>query len=378
MESFQLLLNLIKNQVCQTDIFSSIAEADSEQIERALKMAEQFGLVHIAVNALKQLGFEAPAKLEKQVSQMAMQYIQQDYALKQTAKLFSAEGISFILLKGSVIKKYYPEEWQRNSCDIDILVKNKDIEAAGKILTERMAYKKTGKSLYDISFVQGLVHIELHFELVEEGRAKDAKKLFDNIWDYCECAENSSEFVMNDEMFYFCHIAHMAKHIKHGGCGIKPFIDLWVLNHRVEFDKAKRKELLEKGGLLQFSEVAERLSEVWFSDAMPNEATQMLQEYVLAGGVYGSTDNGALMANADSENGRAYLTNLLFLPYENMVLIYPWLEGRRYLLPVAQIIRICRAVFKKDAHRVVKSGLGLGVTQDDKKKAKELIEKLGI
>ena len=39
----------------------------------------------------------------------------------------------------------------------------------------------------------------------------------------------------------------MAKHFENGGCGVRPFIDLWILNHRRPFDRAKRESLLRDG-----------------------------------------------------------------------------------------------------------------------------------
>ena len=54
---------------------------------------------------------------------------------------------------------------------------------------------------------------------------------------------------MTDEMFYFYHIAHMAKHFEEGGCGIRPFIDLWTLDNIKDVDHDKRDELLSRGNL---------------------------------------------------------------------------------------------------------------------------------
>ena len=36
--------------------------------------------------------------------------------------------IPFVPLKGSVIRKYYPEAWMRTSSDIDVLVHKEDVE----------------------------------------------------------------------------------------------------------------------------------------------------------------------------------------------------------------------------------------------------------
>ena len=93
-------------------------------------------------------------------------------------------------------------------------------------------------------------------------------------------------------MFYFYYIAHMAKHfVETGGCGIRPFLDIWVLNHRIDFDREKRDKLLSDGGLDVFAKQAELLSEVWFGNAEHTEITRQMETYILRGGVYGANTN---------------------------------------------------------------------------------------
>ena len=59
----------------------------------------------------------------------------------------------------------------------------------------------------------------------------------------------------------------MAKHfVSTGGCGIRPFLDIWVLNHKIDFNREKREKLLSDGGLDVFAKQAELLSEVWFGN----------------------------------------------------------------------------------------------------------------
>ena len=52
----------------------------------------------------------------------------------RTCNLLEAAGLSYMPLKGAVIRSLYPEPWLRTSGDIDILVKDADRAAA--VLTE--------------------------------------------------------------------------------------------------------------------------------------------------------------------------------------------------------------------------------------------------
>lgn len=46
---------------------------------------------------------------------------------------------------------------------------------------------------------------------------------------------------MSDADFYAFHLEHMKQHFTTGGCGIRFFLDLWILNHSVK-DKKEKKE----------------------------------------------------------------------------------------------------------------------------------------
>lgn len=60
--------------------------------------------------------------------------------LEQIGKTLEKANIPFILLKGSVIRKYYPESWMRTSCDIDILVNELDLNSAIRLLCDSLRY----------------------------------------------------------------------------------------------------------------------------------------------------------------------------------------------------------------------------------------------
>ena len=75
----------------------------------------------------------------------------------------------------------------------------------------------------------------------------------------------------------------MAKHFENGGCGIRPFIDLWILDHMKSIDLSARDVLLSQGGLLKFAHASQTLSEVWFGGKEPNELSLQMQEFLLHG-----------------------------------------------------------------------------------------------
>ena len=56
----------------------------------------------------------------------------------------------------------------RTSCDIDILVREQDIDTAAQAIGEKLGYRYESKNYHDISLKsESGVHLELHFSLKE-------------------------------------------------------------------------------------------------------------------------------------------------------------------------------------------------------------------
>lgn len=128
-------------------------------------------------------------------------------------------------------------------------------------------------------------------------------------------------------------MAHAAKHFRNGGCGIRPVLDTWFLNHHLDYDPKKRKARLRQAGLLPFAETIEALSEAWFSGARADGLSDV-DAYILGGGVYGGEQRVA--AGQAKKSGRlSYLIGRAFPPINTLKYKYPVLEKCLLLLPSA-------------------------------------------
>ena len=139
--------------------------------------------------------------------------------------------------------------------------------------------------------------------------------------------------------FYFYHIAHMAKHFENGGCGIRPFIDLWILDHTVDGNKDERDALLERGELLAFANVSRALSEVWIGGCEADALTLKMQDFLLHGGAFGSSDNRVAIQQKKKGGRFGYLMSRIFVPTAKLKRYYPILERHPWLMPVMQVRR---------------------------------------
>ncbi|MBR7146523.1 MAG: nucleotidyltransferase family protein, partial [Oscillospiraceae bacterium] len=211
--------------------------------------------------------------------------------------------------------------------------------------------------------------------------ANDSRDVLSCVWeDAREKTPGSFQRCMSDEMFYFHHMAHMAKHFETGGCGIRPFLDVWILTHRKAHDRKKREELLRKGGLLTFAQAVEQTAEVWFSGVGADAVTKQIGDYILRAGIYGNRENRAAIGQAKMGGKLRYvLLRRVFMPYEYLKAEYPVLEKHRWLFPFYQFVRWGRMLFGGGLSRTAKElKANAGSSDEMFANAAELLERLGL
>ena len=304
----------------------------------------------------------------------------QDFELGRICEVLEGGGIDFIPLKGAVLRRLYPEPWMRTSCDIDILVKKEDFAAAKKCLLEDLGYKRGKESSHDESFdAPGRVHIELHFDLLEDGQTRGARKIIENVWSHTVPAEGKKHhMLMSDEMFYFYHIAHIAKHFEEAGIGARPFLDLYLLTLGREND-AKRDDFLKRGGLDVFERVARELVNCWFAGGELGNLGQRFEIFILRCGAYGALSNSILLAKEKRGGSRGYILSRIFMPYDSIKYSYPILKKHKWLLPFCQISRWFKLLSPKRAKRAAREAQRSSELSDKElRRLKTLMQDVGL
>ena len=377
-------MNLISAEICGKDVDADLIKSlNDDELKALYALSKKHDVGHIVGDALIKSGLinneEVKSAFEKQILTAVYRYEGINAEIEEIKCILEEYSVQFILLKGAVIRFLYPEPWQRTSCDIDVLVKEKDADNAAEYLQTRLQYGVDRKGQHDVSmFTASNVHVELHFKLLDSG-FKQVKDLID-VWDGEEISLLSdSEYQMSKELFLLYHIYHMAKHFINGGCGIKPFIDLWVIKNKVGFDEEKAQKMLQESGLLAFYERSIDLMSVWFEDKDHSEITQEMEDYVLQGGVYGTLEQQLAMSQNKKGGKFRHLISRIFLSYADMSIYYPSLKKCPILFPVYQVRRWFRILFcggRKHAMNEIK--LNQSITQDKKEKAKTLIDELEL
>lgn len=380
----QVFFALLRSAICKKTLTEEEKKLYScEILQKLIDMSAKHDLDHITVFALKQneLIPKENTEIEKSIYKAIYRYNLTNYECERLCNVFEKAQIPFMPLKGSVIRKYYPEAWMRTSCDIDILMSEDDCEKAVSILVNENGYTFHQKEEHDISvFSPNKTHVELHYQLVEEGRANASSEVLKNVWDTAK-VRDGFEFwhEMPDEMFYFYHIAHMAKHFEGGGCGIKPFIDLLILDNIKEADKEKRDELLKQGNLLRFADVARKLTRIWFEKEEYDSVSKQMEDYILRGGVYGNAENRVIIQQQKKGGRIKYALSKIFIPYEVIKFHYPVLQKHRWLTPVMEVRRWGKLIFCGHLKRTAKElKYNADISEAEANNTRKFLEDIGL
>lgn len=266
---------------------------------------------------------------------------------------FRENGIWYLLMKGLVLERLYPDPHLREMCDNDILYDGEFY----KLVKEFML-----KNGYKIAHSSKDVHVdeyekppyfyfELHKNFFNVTRDKlamyysDVKRLLVPVDGY--------EMKLSDEDFYVYMIAHYYKHFIDGGTGIRSFVDCYLYNKKVDYNKEYVVRELNKLGIADFEKQFSVLADKLFCGSIPelNEKEQDTLLYVVSSGAYGTTEN-YLKNQFKSTHKSSYLLKRLFPPLEWYKGHVPFCYNHRWAIPFYCVYRIFDRLFKN--HKNIK------------------------
>ena len=278
--------------------------------------------------------------------------VNQDIELELLRNRLEGEGIDYILLKGSVLKHLYPTPDMRSMCDIDILIREGEVDRVDKVM-ESLGYGEKKVSDHDIGYVkQPYVNIEMHSSLTQYDFGKKAYEYFKDIWSLARQRGESHAYELTSEDFYLYHIDHMSKHYATGGCGVRPFCDIFVYlkaNPSMDWDYINAG--LDKIGLREFEAHARALALKWLDGGEGDEISEAMESFILSGGSFGTKEitELSLILRKGTKNKRVSKFKLLwyklFLPYRHMRVVYPSLKRVPFMLPFYWVHRMLRTIF---------------------------------
>lgn len=351
MTTEQILFCLLRYEICGVALPAEDFSYDPDALYR---LAKHHDMAHLVADALSKNGILPENENLKNAFERAhmlavYREIQMRAVMQKIREIFCREKIQFVPLKGEVIRSLYPEPWMRTSCDIDILIHEEDLKKAMQVLTAAGFITDGKRDYHDISFFFGGVQLELHFHIRENIAQIDG--LLSEVWENIE-KKSDMEFFETPEFYLFHHIAHMVYHFLSGGCGIKPFLDLWLLRKSGDYSDEKIMSLIRKCDLVPFYLSVNHLTDVWLEGKAHTELTRQMEFYILSGGVYGISENSNAVGAVRRKGKFRYLWSVAFPSLEMMRFLYPRLRKYPVLLPFYYAHRFFSKLFGKNRKRV--------------------------
>lgn len=261
---------------------------EANNIGRLYYIAKKHNLVSLMAQAMEKMGFESDSDIWKrwlkEKNQLIYKSVLMDVEREAIQDFFEENNIWYMLLKGMVIRKYYPSPELREMADNDILFDNKYSKEVYDFMTAR-GYKSDdyNKGYHDEYLKPPAYNFEMHRQLVSSKERpkwyeyyKDVKSILIND------ANDKNQFYFSDNDFYVYFIVHTYKHFLNSGMGLRTVLDVYLylnnLQDKLDFDYIE--EQLKKLDAYDFEQTFRSLAFKMFGENAKegNAAADKLQD----------------------------------------------------------------------------------------------------
>ena len=348
------------------EILSAFANGRKPEITTEYNATELYELAKaqsvsgIVGYVLNKYGFTDFVKAEKRFEdifdKIVTQFIRKDFYAQNLIEKLNEAQIPHILFKGLVVKECYPVPELRTFGDIDIIIP-KNMRTKSHKLMCSLGYDwelMDGGEVY--SYKKDKENYELHVSLNSE-KTKLSSKM-NSFWDYAK-PKSGFTYEFENEFHLGYLISHIEKHLYGSGAGVRMYLDiaLFLNKYKESLDLEKVREMLKECELEKFFDSTLYLCHKWFdTDIEPKEemSAELYNEfcrYTFEGGVFGIQEREKLNENeirrAVFEKGKAgkatVLLGHIFPPYKEVRRIYPFFNGKPYLLPAGWVLHWFKA-----------------------------------
>lgn len=346
-------------------------------------------LTVLVYDALQQNDIVLPEETERRFQEKYWKAISKDTVFQHEyeciEKAYLEQGVHMMPLKGCLLKKYYPETFHRSMSDMDILVRQEDRPVVKECM-EKLGYKTEhyGKECHDVYMKPPVTNIEIHHVLFEESY-EAYRAFFQKAVDMVQ-GDKAGVVIMNKEDTYLYLLAHMTKHFRNGGAGIRQILDVWLYwqKESENFDRDYLQKALRELALEKFHCTIRKLGEYWMHP--PEESVEQLEEltdFVIHNGIYGTQENS--IANKimktdglkDLKKSKWKEVMAIFFPsWKSLCTAYPFLKKWPILLPAVQVKRACKFLFFNSSKIYVRKVVGLNGKKAES--LKKSMDELGI
>lgn len=273
--------------------------------------------------------------------------------LEEVYRLFDANGIDYLPVKGAVIKSHYPRPEYRMMGDADILIRPEQYSKIKELLPS-LGLRELDNSDYEYTWESPELTLELHRHLVSQ-HFHNYFAYYEDSWRFARKNETGSGFHISpeDHMVYF--VAHFSKHYFRSTICAKDICDFQVWRKSYpDMDEEYILQELKKLRLERFYRNVLDLLDHWFSGAPATEAVELITRSAFQGGIH-QDFNQSVADKAMQQSGEKatslfskkvkWFCSAVFPSRKTLAYRYPVLQKAGILLPVFWVARWFNAVF---------------------------------
>ncbi len=173
---------------------------------------------------------ELLAKWKKEFFLSVSAQVQHIENVARILESFTDAGVSVIVVKGLILRNFYPQKELRTMQDADILVHKKDIDLLNSILVGADYYEDGKNSKHVMYSHETFLPIEVHTSLINKDIFKNASDFEEDFWRNASPIKLFNATVLvpstEDHLLYLC--LHMAEHFLSFGFGLRQLCDLVI------------------------------------------------------------------------------------------------------------------------------------------------------
>lgn len=256
-------------------------------------------------------------------------------------------GIPFIPLKGILLKELYPQPSMRSFTDYDIYIAN--MGDAVKAVMENSGFAVKDRSGHDVTYYKNpSLNFEMHSSLFEGKYTFNG--YFDEPFNNAVLKENSKCcHLLNNEYSFIYTFCHLYKHFTLTGCGLRQFMDIYVMTNKLKLDFDYIENEIKKLKLTDFYNTVKRVNAVLFDGNEPDRDILEICEYIFNNGTFGIEMN-FLINECDEEIGNFILWKIKYfakrwgLSFSRMKDRYNFLGKMPFLLPFCYFHKLFRVL----------------------------------
>lgn len=264
-------------------------------------------------------------------------------------KIMLRNNITFIGLKGCILRNLYPVPELRTMGDFDILIPKESLKNVEKIFSENGYTVK--KDAFGIVCTNNKVYWEIFTTSEEEMRVSPTKW---NTLFFENTLYENNVYTLNPTYFFIHLLVHTGKHCLREGSGIRNLCDiaLFINQYKLYIDfETVAMACKEQKVFNVYTYIINAITQ-WFDIDISEiivdyKDTNKFVEYMLLNGVFGKQGNTMVSQAAKHEDDSIGGLRKMFFPtVKTLDYRYKYLKKCPLLLPIAWVHRILSALFR--------------------------------